>query len=344
MSCWRLSQLIAQLGGELVGNDVEVEDFAPLDVAEARHIAFVAQAKFRPQLALTRAGAVVLRPEWYKDLARPCVLTPNPHAWFARALTLMHPGLPRVAGIHPRASVALDAVVDESAEIAAGAVVAAKACIGPRVVLHPGVVIGVGAHIGADTVVYANAVIYQACIVGQRCIIHAGAVIGADGFGFAHDRGSWVKIPQIGRVLIGDDVEVGANTTIDRGALDDTVIGNGVKLDNLIMLAHNLKIGEHTAIAGCVGIAGSTEIGAHCTIGGAAMINGHIVIPDNTHINGGTLLTKSVQGGQTYSGYPFAEARDWARNAAHLRHLDEMARTVQDLQKRLDELERKPLE
>ncbi|HNQ75368.1 MAG TPA: UDP-3-O-(3-hydroxymyristoyl)glucosamine N-acyltransferase, partial [Pseudothauera hydrothermalis] len=198
--------------------------------------------------------------------------------------------------------------------------------------------IGRGVVIGEGTRLHAGVTVYHDCVIGKGCIVHAGVVIGADGFGFARERdGRWIKIPQTGRVIIGDDVEIGANTTIDRGALDDTVIGNGVKLDNQIQIAHNVRIGEHTAIAGCVGIAGSTTIGARCMIGGQAGIIGHLVIADDVVVSAGTLVTKSIRRAGVYTGnLPVQSHPDWVKNFAHLRHLDDMAARIRALEKRLD--------
>lgn len=335
-----LSELAQQLGGQLHGDDCRVSDIAPLDMAGPDQLSFVAQAKYRPQVSATRAAAVVLKPEWVSSADRPALLVANPYAWFARAQALFHPAPAPRPGVHERAWVAVGAQVDPSAEIGAAAVIEEGAVVGARVVVHPGVVLGKNVRIGADCIIYPNVVVYHECEIGERCIVHAGAVIGADGFGNAMDDGAWVKIPQIGRVVIGNDVEIGANTTIDRGAMSDTVIADDVKIDNLIMIAHNVRIGAHTAIAGCVGIAGSTTIGEYCTIGGASMINGHIEIGDRVHCNGGTLVTRSLESGKAYAGYPLFEVREWQKNAVHLRHLDEMAKALKSMQQRLDELDK----
>jgi UDP-3-O-[3-hydroxymyristoyl] glucosamine N-acyltransferase len=212
--------------------------------------------------------------------------------------------------------------------------VAASARVGERVSIGAGCVVGEGVTIGDDSCLYPNVVVYAGCSLGARVIVHSGVVIGADGFGFADEAGRWVKIPQIGGVRIGDDVEIGANTTIDRGALHDTVIEEGVKLDNQIQIGHNCRIGAHTAIAGCTGIAGSTDIGRHCVIMGAAMIIGHLRIVDHVHISVGTLVTRSILEPGTYTGFfPFDENRSWARNAAQVRHLAELAERVRALEK-----------
>jgi UDP-3-O-[3-hydroxymyristoyl] glucosamine N-acyltransferase len=222
-------------------------------------------------------------------------------------------------------------------------VIGAGAHIGARTVIGPNCVVGDHARIGDDCLLHANVTLYHRCEVGDRAILHAGCVIGADGFGFAPNDGRWEKIPQIGRVLIGDDVEVGACTTIDRGALEDTVIEEGVKLDNLIQVAHNVTIGAHTAIAACTGIAGSAKIGRHCTIGGAAMIFGHIEIADGTRISTNTLITKSLNKPGTYtSALPFSEHEVWQKNAVHMRNLDKLVERIKQLERRVAELEGKP--
>jgi UDP-3-O-[3-hydroxymyristoyl] glucosamine N-acyltransferase len=206
------------------------------------------------------------------------------------------------------------------------------------------VVIGDDCQIGDDVTLYPNVTVYQGCRVGNRVTIHAGAVVGSDGFGLAWAGDHWYKIPQTGRALIGDDVEIGANTTIDRGAMADTVIANGAKIDNLVQIAHNVQVGEHTAIAGCVGIAGSTHIGAYCTIGGAAMLVGHIEIADKTHIGGGTLVSKSIRKPDNYaSSFPLSTMKDWLANAVHLRHLDDLVNRVKQLEAEVKTMKNKDI-
>jgi UDP-3-O-[3-hydroxymyristoyl] glucosamine N-acyltransferase len=230
--------------------------------------------------------------------------------------------------------------VPQTARIGEHVVIGENAVIGENVTLHPGCVIGEGVSIGEDSVLYPRVVVYRDCVVGRRAVIHAGAVIGGDGFGFAREGDRWIKIPQIGRVVIGDDVEIGANTTIDRGALEDTVIGDGVKLDNQIQIAHNVVVGEHTAMAGCVGVAGSTRIGRRCTVGGAGMIIGHLELADDVHISAGTMVTKSLrQPGQYTSIFPLEAHEAWLRNAAQIKRLASLAGRVAELEKKLGLLE-----
>jgi len=336
-----LAELVVRFGGELVGDGARtIRQVAPLHRASSDEIGFVAQSKYLTQLASTGAGAVILPVDARDATDLPRILTPNPYLYFARVSALLNPPLRPPVGIHPEATVAPDADIAADASIAAGAVVGNGARIGARTVVGANCVVGDQTRIGADCLLHANVTVYHRCEVGDRAILHAGCVIGADGFGFAPSEGGWEKIPQIGRVLIGNDVEVGACTTIDRGALDDTVIEEGVKLDNLIQVAHNVQIGAHTAIAACTGIAGSTKIGRNCIISGAAMIFGHIEIADGTRISTNTLITKSLPKAGTYtSALPFSEHEVWQKNAVHMRNLDKLVNRIKHLEKRLNELE-----
>jgi len=298
-----LGQIVARLGGRVAGDpDTVVRQVASLEGAGDAQISFFIGSRYREQLAATRAAAVVLGPEAEGETALPRIVAENPYAYFARLSQLFNPVVAQAPGVHPSAVVAKDAR------------------LGARVSIGPGCVVGEGASIGDDTCLYPRVVVYPRCAIGARVIVHSGAVIGADGFGIAEDHGHWVKLPQIGTVRIGDDVEIGANTTIDRGAIDDTVIEEGVKLDNQIQVGHNVRIGAHTAIAGCAGIAGSADIGRHCTIGGAAVILGHLRIVDHVNISAGTLISRSILKPGTYTGvYPFDEHGSWTRSAAELR-------------------------
>jgi UDP-3-O-[3-hydroxymyristoyl] glucosamine N-acyltransferase len=338
-----LAELVARFGGELVGDGARtIRQVAPLARAVSDEIGFVAQTKYLSQLAGSGAGAVILPADAREATDRPRILTSNPYLYFARVSALLNPPPRPPAGIHPAATVSQDADIAADASIAAGAVVGRGVRIGARTVVGANSVIGDQACIGADCLLHANVTVYHRCEVGDRAILHAGCVIGSDGFGFAPNEGGWEKIPQIGRVVIGNDVEVGACTTIDRGALEDTVIEEGVKLDNLIQVAHNVQIGAHTAIAACTGIAGSTKIGRNCMIGGAAMIFGHIEIADGTRISTNTLITKSLPKAGTYtSALPFSEHEVWQRNAVHMRNLDKLVNRIKQLEKRLNELESK---
>ena len=334
---YTLARLAELLGGELAGDgSVVVRQVAPPERAGPHDIVFVAQARYLAALQSSRAGAVILPPEARDASALPRIITPNPYLYFARVSALLNPTARPAPGVHERAWVAAGARLGPDVSVAPGAVVEEGAEIGARSVIGPNCVIGAGVAMGEDCTLHAGVVVYHGCRLGSRVVLHGGVVIGADGFGLANDAGRWVKIPQIGRVVIGDDVEVGANSTIDRGALDDTVIGDGVKIDNLVQIGHNVSIGAHTAIAACVGIAGSTRVGAHCLIGGAAMIHGHIEIADKVIISAATAIGKSLREPGTYTGiFPSARHQDWQRNAARVRHLDELAERVKALENHL---------
>jgi len=339
---YTLNEIVARFGGEVQGEaSVRIAQVATLESARPDQISFFANPRYRRQLQDTHAGAVIVSRETAGFTQRPRIVCEDPYAYFARLSAFLNPPRPRPSGIHPSAAVHPSAQVDPTATIGPLAAVAAGAVVGARTVLEPGCSVGDNARIGADCLLYANVSIYHDCVIGDRVILHAGAVVGADGFGIAWEDGRWRKIPQIGRVLIGDDVEVGANTTIDRGALDDTVIEEGVKLDNQIQIGHNCRIGAHTAIAGCVGIAGSTRIGRYCRIGGSAMIGGHLEIADHVEIGGATAVPKSLSKAGTYSSlYPISAHADWLRNAAHIRHLDALVERVRALEKKLADIER----
>lgn len=340
---YSLSEIVTRFGGELLDDDgVTVSGVAPIERAGPQEIAFVSQAKYLRDIEASQAGALILPPDGRDSSQRPRIITSNPYLYFARVSSLLNP-VPRPApGIHPAAVVHPQAKIAATATIGAGAVIGEGASIGERSVIGPNSVVGEHVTLGDDCLLYANVTIYHHCVIGSRVILHSGCVIGSDGFGLANEQGRWVKIPQVGRAVIGDDVEVGACTTIDRGALDDTVIEEGVKLDNLIQVAHNVKIGAHTAIAACTGIAGSAKIGKHCMIGGAAMIFGHIEIADGVRISTNTLITKSLTKPGTYtSALPFSEHGEWLRNAAHMRNLDKLAGRIKELEKRISELEGK---
>jgi UDP-3-O-[3-hydroxymyristoyl] glucosamine N-acyltransferase len=330
-----LSELAQLTGATLEGDgNVVLVRVATLEKATASDIAFLANPRYRAQLAATRAAAVIVDPEAAKATPLPKLVSRNPYAVYARVAAILHPPVPPSPGIDSTARVEDGARVAATASVGAYAVVGANAAIGERAVVGAHCVIGTDAKIGQDAVLDPRVTIYPRCVVGARTLIHSGAVIGADGFGLAFDDGRWRKIPQIGRVVIGDDVEVGANTTIDRGALDDTVIGDDVKLDNQIQIGHNCVIGAHTAIAGCVGIAGSTRIGAHCRIGGAAMISGHLEIVDHTVISAATQVYDSIREPGIYTGaFPALPHRDWKQVASQTRRLRELANRVADLER-----------
>lgn len=334
-----LAEIAARLGGEVVGNgQTQIARVASLAGADAQSITFLANPKYRAQLAGTRAGAVILAPAARAATALPRIVAAHPYAYFARVSALLNPPRPEPVGRHASASIDASAEVDRSASIGPHVSIAAGVRIGAHTIIGAGCHIGAESVIGAHSRLYSNVVVYERCRIGMRAIIHAGAVIGADGFGFAHEAdaggGAWLKVPQVGGVVIGDDVEIGANTTIDRGAIEDTVIGDGVKLDNQIQVGHNVQIGARTAVAACVGIAGSARIGRHCQIGGAAGILGHLEICDGVTVSPFSLVTKSIHKPGVYTGImPLAEHRNWLTRAAHLNRLDELAQRLADLEK-----------
>lgn len=337
----RLSELVARFGGEVRGEDVEVGGVASMESAGPDEIVFVARERFLRQLAASRAGAAIVSSGAADATALPRIVCDDPYLYFARVSALFNPPPPRVPGIHPAAIVESGAQIAPSASIGPLAHIAAGAVIGERSTVETGCVVGEGVVIGDDCHLYPRVVIYHHCILGNGVIVHAGAVIGADGFGLASTPdGRWEKIPQIGRVRIGNDVEIGANTTVDRGALDDTVIEEGVKLDNLVQIGHNCHVGAFTAIAGCVGIAGSTRIGRHCLFGGAAMVGGHIEITDHVRISAATGVGKSIHKPGTYTSiHPIEPHEQWLRNAPHLRRLDQLVNRVKRLEQALQEKE-----
>lgn len=328
-----LAELAAQFGGDVVGDaSVRISRIASLETAYAGDISFITSRRYAGLLAATRAAAVIVPTELKDATALPRIICDNPYAYYARVCALLNPPVRDAVGVHERAWVAASAVVGEGVSIGPGAVVDENAEIGAMAQIGAGCYVGRGARIGAATRLHANSVIYHGCVIGERGIVHSGAVIGADGFGMAMDAGQWVKIPQIGRVVIGNDVEIGANTTIDRGALEDTIVEDDVKLDNQIQIGHNCFIGAHTAIAGCVGIAGSVRIGRYCRIGGSAMIIGHLEIADRVEISAGTLVPKSIRTPGKYTAvFPISEHQEWSRNASLIRHLRELRERVRTL-------------
>ena len=319
----RIETLIEHLGGQLSGDAQRViTRLAPLEQAQASELSYLVDPRLEALLQRTQAGCIIVGPA-LAAAARArgdCIVADNPHLYFARVTQLwrrLHGGAAR-PGIHPSAVVEEGAHVDPSASIGA-------LCF-----------IGRGARIGADTVLQARVSVGEDCVIGARGLIQSGAVIGGDGFGFAPDNGAWVRIEQLGAVRIGDDVEVGANTCVDRGALGDTVIEDGVKLDNLIQIGHNCHIGKHTAMAGCVGVAGSARIGAHCTVGGAGMILGHLSIVDHVHISAASIVTRSILKPGHYTGFfPIDDNGAWEKNAAALKHVHALRERVRALEKQL---------
>jgi len=321
-----LGTLVAALGGELHGDPATVIDgIAALGEATPTQLSFVTGARYREQLLRSRAACVIADAEM-APLAREqgaCILTPQPYLYYARATQWWK----RQHTPVPRGAIHASAVVDPLA------VIEPTASIGPLCVIER------GARIGAGTVLKSHVMVGASCAVGARCIVHSGVVIGADGFGFAPNDGAWEKIEQLGAVVIGDDVEIGANTCIDRGALSDTVIEDGVKLDNLIQIGHNVRVGRHTAMAACVGVAGSATIGAFCSIGGAAVVLGHLTLADHVHISAASVVTRSIHKPGHYTGiFPIDDNARWEKNAASLKRLD----SLRDRLRALEQLSKDP--
>nr|WP_229520827.1 UDP-3-O-(3-hydroxymyristoyl)glucosamine N-acyltransferase [Massilia sp. IC2-476] len=342
----RLGDLVERFGGQLVGDPgITVSAIAPLDSAGPEHISFLSNSKLRALAAQSGAAALILSPLDDPSVAATYegarIVTTNPYAYFARAAQyfVSLSETPKAPGIDPSAVVSPQATVDPTAHVGPHVTVESGAVIGAHAVIDAGCFIGRDARIGADTHFFANVTFHAGCSIGARGIVHSGAVIGTDGFGFAVEAGVYIKIPQTGRVVIGDDVDIGANTCIDRGALADTVIEDGVKLDNQIQIGHNCHIGAHTAMAGCVGVAGSAKIGKHCTFGGAAMVLGHLEIADNVHISSGSMVSRSVLEPGQYTGfYPLAKNAEWERSAAIVRNLASMREKIRTLEKTIKTL------
>jgi UDP-3-O-[3-hydroxymyristoyl] glucosamine N-acyltransferase len=336
-----LADIVARLGGELRGDPATaIARIAPLEDAGADAIAFLANPRYRAQLQGSGAACVIVAPALADEAAArgAAIVTPDPYLYFARLTqwwaAQQRPAAP--AGVHPTA------VVEEGAQLGAGVSVGPLAYVAAGAVLGAGVVVGSHCHVGAGvqlgegTRLAPRVTVHDGCRIGARCIVHSGVVIGADGFGFAPDKGAWEKIEQLGSVVIGDDVEIGANTCIDRGALGDTVIGHGVKLDNLIQIAHNVQLGDHSAMAACSGIAGSAKIGKHCTIGGSSGIVGHIELADHVHVSAFTMVSHSIRTPGVYSGsFPFDDNASWEKNAATLRRLHSLRERLKALEKKL---------
>lgn len=316
----RLSQIVGELGGQVLADaDLEIDGIAPLESAQSGQISFLSHPKYQPQLLQSRAGCVIVAADM-AEAARQrgaCIVADNPYLYFAR-LTQVWRRLGRqghAQGVHATAVVHPEAQVH------------ASACIGPLCVVERGAVIGAG------TQLYSRVTVGEDCRIGARCILHPGVVIGADGFGFAKDGEQWVKIEQLGAVVVGDDVEIGSNTCIDRGALQDTVLEDGVKLDNLVQIGHNVRVGRNTAMAGCAGVAGSATIGANCTVGGGAIVLGHLTVADGVHISAATVVTRSIRKPGHYTGmFPIDDNAAWEKNAASLKQLHGLRERVRALE------------
>ncbi|MEK8046054.1 UDP-3-O-(3-hydroxymyristoyl)glucosamine N-acyltransferase [Ideonella sp. LYT19W] len=337
----RLADIVSGLGGELHGDDQRViTRIASLESADETSLSFLAQARFKPLLQATRAGCVLVRADMLPLVPEgaSAIVTPDPYLYYARLTRwwLARKRQSDAVGVHGSAVIGQGVVIHPTATVGAFAVIGDRVVIGEHVVIGSHTEVGSDAVVGSATRIASRVAFGHDCRIGARGTIHSGAVIGADGFGFAPFEGRWEKIEQLGTVVIGDDVDVGANTCIDRGALDDTVLSDGVKLDNLIQIAHNVRIGANTAMAGCVGVAGSARIGAGCTFGGAAMILGHLEIGDNVHISAASVVMSSILKPGQYSGvFPIDDNGSWEKNAATLRQLHTLRTRLRALEKKI---------
>lgn len=339
-----LDQLAGVLGTPYRGEPgTRVTRVADLLTAEPDCLCFLGDQRYRNHLSSTRAGVVILTPEDADFAPVPVVISPNPYLCFAHAARLLYPRPAVHGGVHPSAVVAATARIDTSAWIGPTAVVEAGAQVGPRVFVGPGCIIGENVAVGADSRLVARVTLCRGTRVGQRALLHPGAVIGRSGFGFAKDGERWVRIPQVGRTVLGDDVEIGANTTVDRGAIGDTIIRDGVKLDNHIQIGHNVVIGEHTAMAAMTGISGSTHFGRNCTVSGAVGVAGHLEIGAQVHFTGQAMVTRSFPDAGSYSsGIPAMPSGEWRRNVVRFRHLDDLARRLKQLEERVVQMNAAP--
>jgi len=337
---YTLSHLAQAAGARVVGEpEREIDGVGTLSGARPGQITFLTNPRYRKQLQQTQASAVVIAEADLPFCPVDALVAARPHVAYARISALFAPAAGQGQGIHGSAVISPAACLGDDVEVGPGSVIEDDAVLGDGVRVGPGCYIGAGSRLGEGTRLVANVTVYHGCRIGARVLVHAGAVIGSDGFGFADDGGTWVKVHQLGGVRIGDDVEIGACTTIDRGAVEDTVIEDGVKLDNQIQVAHNVRIGAHTAIAGCVGIAGSARIGRHCAIAGGVGILGHLEIADRVTVTAMSLVTKSIKEPGVYSaGTPLEPIDRWQKNFARFKQLDDMARRIRALEQELAQI------
>lgn len=340
-----LEQIVEQLGGHVVGEaSTEISRVGSLAFAQAGAIGFFNDTKYTAQLNNTAASAIIIKPEHAGLTHLPKIITDNPYAYFAKLSQLLNPQFSPVFGVHETAVINATTKLPVDCSVGAHVVIGENVDIGQHVTIGAGCVIERNVVIGDYSVLEANVTVKHGTYIGKNCHLFSGCIIGNDGFGYAEESNAthqkrWVKIPQIGRVVIHDHVDIGANTTVDRGAIDDTIIEEGVKLDNLIQIAHNCRIGAHTVIAGCVGIAGSAVIGQHCKIGGAAMILGHLTIANGVTISPGSMIMRSIHKAGTYTALmPFQEHDAWLKTAANIRHLSQLTDKIKTLEEAIEKL------
>ena len=341
MSGCRLGDLAEAIGARLEGDpEIRILGVGSLEHAGPGDISFLGNPKYQRFLGQTRASAVILAPSQAGPSAAALLFSENPHLAYAKAASRIYPEPANPQGCHASAVVAVTAQLHPSAWVGPCAVVGERVRVGAQVVIGPGCVVEDECQIGDQCRLVAHVTLCHGTRLGRRCLIHPGAVVGSDGFGMANDNGRWVRVPQLGRVLIGDDVEIGANTTVDRGALEDTVLEDGVKLDNLVHIAHNVSVGEHTAMAATAAVAGSTKIGRHCLIGGMTGMAGHLTIGDNVQFTGASQVTRSFKQAGVYSGnLPAMDNGEWRKAIARIRHLDEMAKRLKTLERQMAALQ-----
>ena len=329
-------QIIDQLGGDVVGDPtISVTGIGSIKNARSGQLTFFSDAKLASYIPRSEASVVVVAAENADRFGTAItkIIVEKPHLYFSQTLNLLFSISNLARGVSVTASIADSAILGDNVAVGSHAIVEDGAEIAEAVVLGARAYVGKGAKIGLNSILHPGAIVLDGCEIGDNCVIHSGAVIGGDGFGYVHDNAQWIKVPQIGRVVIKDHCEIGCNTTIDRGAIDDTVIGKGVKIDNQVQIGHNCCIGDNTIISGCVGIAGSVEIGNNCRIGGAAMVSGHLSVCDNVDISGGSLVSKSIlKPGRYTSVYPLSEHGVWKKNAANIRHLSELKSRIKELE------------
>ncbi len=337
---YSLRELAALLNGEVIGDpDLMITGVAPIQQAKIGQLSFLDNKLYRKYLATTQASVVILSPQYAKLCPVSCIVLSNPHAAYAKAAQMFVNRLVLSPGIHPSAVIGQGCTIDPTVYIGPNCVLEDNVAVGKNSTVGPGCVLGHGVVIGDDCTLWANVTIYHDVEICNRVTIHSGTVIGSDGFGYAHEHGRWIKVPQLGSVVIHDDVEIGSCTSIDRGTIDNTVIEQGVKLDNQIQVGHNVVIGEHTAIAACTGISGSVKIGKHCRISGMVGFTGHFTVADNVAITGMTKVSKSIISPGVYSsGTGIEPHQKWRKNAVRFRELDQLARKLKKIEVEIQEL------
>ena len=339
---YKLGDLAQRIGAELIGDaDCTIERVATLGNAQSGDITFITNARYKSLLSTTKASAVIISDQYRSSLKTNGIVVEDPYVAYAKIATLLYDTATDRQGIHSSSSVGEDCKIAASAWIGPNCVIDNGVTIGEHTYIGPGTVIERDAVIGNNCYVVANVTICHGVIMGDRVILHPGVVVGSDGFGLANDNDTWVKIPQVGTVRIGDDVEIGSNSTIDRGTIEDTVIESGAKIDNLVQVAHNVQIGAHTAIAGCTGIAGSAKIGAHCQLGGGVGVVGHLEITDHVQVTGMSKVSSSITESGVYSsGTPIQPFQKWQRNMVRVKQLDDMARRLKALEQKINQLKK----